>query len=269
MIIFPSDETTLQNMLTRMVNTAGVTAVSPGSIARSFLEVINTELQSCYKTFDSYMSQCFLSTATGEYLDKIGILVNCKRLAGETDSNYRYRISQQSFSNSKVTLTAIRLACLSINDVVDVQIEKFSHGVGSFTVFVYTNSGVASDALVAKVQAVLDEYAAPGIQAIAAAPTPLKLAFTIYVGLQNDKAAIQIDSLKNEVTLRIKSLVDDIPMGGSLDPSSVLSQVTSSSNVRTAAINSIYINGEKMSGVYTVSAKWNEKMIIDSINYII
>lgn len=269
MISFPSDETTLQNMLTRMVNTAGVTAVSPGAIARSFLEVVNTELQSCYKTFDSYMSQCFLSTATGEYLDKIGILVNCRRLTGESDSNYRYRIGQQSFSNSKVTLTAIRLACLAVEDVVDVQIEKFSHGIGSYSVFVYVASGVAPDSLVTKVQAVLDEYSAPGIQAVAAAPTPLKMALTIYVGLQNDKDAIQVDSLKNEVTLRIKSLVDNVPMGGSIDPTSILAQVNASSKVRTAAINSIYLNGEKMSGVYPVNAKWNEKIIVDSISYII
>lgn len=109
-------------------------STTPGSIAKLFADIINKNISGFYDTLSINHIQAFVTTATGEYLDSIGTLLNCIREMNEVDEDYRKRICNQTLSMSKANETAIRLAVLSCDGVDDVVLKKYSHGPGSLTV---------------------------------------------------------------------------------------------------------------------------------------
>jgi uncharacterized phage protein gp47/JayE len=69
-----------------------ITRFAPGAIARSLLEATNQRLSEAYEIFDVNMAQAFVSAATGQWLDYIGILLGVTRIppqAARVDSDTR------------------------------------------------------------------------------------------------------------------------------------------------------------------------------------
>lgn len=69
----------LRQALTKLQNTTPITSVSPGSVARSLVETITTELGDFYDILDFNMTMSSISTATGRALDLFGQLYNIQR----------------------------------------------------------------------------------------------------------------------------------------------------------------------------------------------
>lgn len=74
----------LRKALTRLEKDTGLTAVAPGSIARTMTELITNELGDMYDLLDFNLSQHFVSTASGSALDMLGSLYGVTR---KTESN--------------------------------------------------------------------------------------------------------------------------------------------------------------------------------------
>ncbi|MEG1870831.1 MAG: baseplate J/gp47 family protein [Peptostreptococcaceae bacterium] len=108
--------------------------ITPGAIAKLFTDIINKNIAGFYETLTVNHMQSFVTTATGEFLDSIGKLLNCDRLLEEKDEDFRKRITHQTLSLAKANETSIRLAALTCDGVEDVVLKKYSHGPGSFTV---------------------------------------------------------------------------------------------------------------------------------------
>ena len=74
---------TKEQMLVATLNSlqknAGISAVSPGSIARAFAEAIHSEISDLYNSLKVSIEQSNLSTASGINLDMIGTLYNVQR----------------------------------------------------------------------------------------------------------------------------------------------------------------------------------------------
>lgn len=109
-------------------------SVTPGAIAKLFADILNKNISDFYEVLTLNHIQSFVTTSTGKFLDAIGILLNCTRLTGEVDSDFRKRITHQCLTLANANETAIRLAALSVNGVEDVAMRRYSHGPGSFTV---------------------------------------------------------------------------------------------------------------------------------------
>lgn len=60
-----------------------ITRTSPGSKARSIIEIVSRNLNQAYKIFDLNFARAFLSGATGRYLDFIGEILGISRLGSE------------------------------------------------------------------------------------------------------------------------------------------------------------------------------------------
>jgi uncharacterized phage protein gp47/JayE len=80
MIVRTSDQI-LAAALTRLVAETSVTVTSPGSVARTFYEIIAEEMGHNYKIMDANISQMFVSTAGGAALEKLGTLFGVTRLS--------------------------------------------------------------------------------------------------------------------------------------------------------------------------------------------
>jgi uncharacterized phage protein gp47/JayE len=65
--------------LNALQKNAGISAISPGSIARAFAEAIHSEISDLYNSLKVSIEQSNLSTASGINLDMIGALYNVQR----------------------------------------------------------------------------------------------------------------------------------------------------------------------------------------------
>ena len=74
-----SKEQMLVATLNALQKNAGISAVSPGSIARAFAEAIHSEISDLYNSLKVSIEQSNLSTASGINLDMIGTLYNVQR----------------------------------------------------------------------------------------------------------------------------------------------------------------------------------------------
>jgi uncharacterized phage protein gp47/JayE len=72
-------DTILRHALEKLVATTPLTSVAPGSIVRSLVEVITTELGDLYAILDFNSSMSFVSTAQGRALDLLGSLYDVQR----------------------------------------------------------------------------------------------------------------------------------------------------------------------------------------------
>lgn len=69
----------LRQAITKLEKNTGITATAPGSIARTMIELITSELGDMYDLLDFNLSQHFLTTASGSALDMIGALYGVTR----------------------------------------------------------------------------------------------------------------------------------------------------------------------------------------------
>jgi uncharacterized phage protein gp47/JayE len=69
----------LSEALEKIQRDTPITNVGPGSIARSLIEAITTELGDIYDILDFNVTQSYLSTATGEALNALGALYGVER----------------------------------------------------------------------------------------------------------------------------------------------------------------------------------------------
>lgn len=80
-----SKEKMLVAALDSLQRNAGISAVSPGSIARAFAEAIHAEIGDLYNALKFSVEQSNLSTASGNNLDMIGALYNVPRRTVSSD----------------------------------------------------------------------------------------------------------------------------------------------------------------------------------------
>lgn len=138
--------------------------ISPGSIAKLLLGIINESLSDFYETLKINHLQSFVSSATGDFLKAIGSLVNCTKLDTDTDDTYRLRITKQILNTATANETSIRIAALSIPSVQDVVLKGYSYGAGSFTVLVVTEDLVTNEATLVSVYDAVNEVVGYGIK---------------------------------------------------------------------------------------------------------
>lgn len=191
--------------------------VSAGKIAKLLVSIINEIQADFYSTLKSQHIQAFLSKATGVSLDMIGELLNCHRRDGEEQEDYRYRISKQSLTLATANQTAVRLACLSVEGVEDVVMKAYTHGTGSFSVYVVTDNPQTPDNIIESVREKLDEFKAYGIRAEAFSPKilPVELKARIIF----DKRVVDLDKqmVRKQAEQMIKDYVNSINVGDILN----------------------------------------------------
>ena len=74
----PLDQLISESLEELAANT-NITRLSPGSKARSLLEILNTRLEEAYDIFDINLARAFVSSAPGQFLDLIGEIVSVSR----------------------------------------------------------------------------------------------------------------------------------------------------------------------------------------------
>lgn len=186
---------------------------NPGSIARLFLSIINEEQAEFYDMLTIYHAQCFVSTATGNFLDEIGALLNCSRNYGEEDDDYRYRITNQVLSSASSNYTAIRLAALSVDGVNDVAFYNFSHGIGSFEVFILNDKNTIDEATILEVANKINEVVGFGIKFTVSMPLFKEIKLAVKLIFAETVSQSSIEEIKIMARKEITNYIENLQMG--------------------------------------------------------
>jgi hypothetical protein len=259
---------TLSEMLDDMKANTPITQTAEGGVARSLLEVFNERLDNTYDYADTGIAMAFLSTSSGSNLDKIGALLDCTRLTNESDTNYRYRISQQVYVAAKSNETALKLKCLTIPDVVDVIMTKYTYGIGSFTVHVISDELNTPDSLVAQVQSILDSNQAFGIRGVATKPKLVPIDVTIRLVMNSGVTSQESNSIAYTIKTKIEDYITSLSMGSSVE-SMKFYQIADQSRIADVSVESVVIDSKVISGSPTeYTCKWNERFYPGTIKII-
>ena len=236
-------------------------STSAGSIAKLFMNIVNKNIANLYNTLTVNHLRAFVTTADGDALDAIGILLQCKRLVDESDDNYRYRITQQCLVLATSNETAIRLTALTVDGVEDVVLKPYSMGAGSFTVIVLSNEDVTDKGILNAVYQKLLKVHGYGIRYNVVSPTLTYIKIKQRLVINSSLSDIEKQEIKYDAQLALSDYLSHLTIGEDIVTDKITQILMNvSENVIEESNMDFYINGEKALYV-NQSCRWFERFI--------
>lgn len=150
----------------------------------------------------------------------------------ESDADYRYRIVNGTLAAERANQTAVRLAALAVPGVIDVTMRNFSHGAGTFSLFVTTSDPIVSDGVVNAVRSVVQETAAAyGNRCSVLRPVYRTVELTVSLQYRDNAKDSLKQELKREAKAALVSYINNIAMGSGLVVSRMTQIILSLSDV--------------------------------------
>ena len=131
----------------------------------------------------------------------------------ESDSNYRYRLSNATLAAEKANEISVRLAALSVDGVADVIIKKYARGIGSYDIIVTPTDGIATEALLSTVQTATDNVQACGMKGTVIAPTVVPVDIDVKLVFTDDATDYEKNVIRSNVVTSIEAYIVNIPVG--------------------------------------------------------
>lgn len=237
---------------------------SPGSIAKLFLNIINSSIADLYTTLTVNHLRAFVTTADSDALDAIGSLLQCTRLDNENDDNYRYRITNQCLTLATSNYTAVRLTALTTEGVEDVVLKEHSMGAGSFTVIVLTNKDVTPQDVLDEVSNRLKDVHGYGIRYNVITPTLNYIKLTHQLLFANNISDIDKQDIRYAVQQEIVDYLSNLKIGEMFNIDKMTQLIMNVSPYIIQEQNKeFYINNEK--ALYTnQTSKWFERFTLSN-----
>ncbi|UOE58072.1 baseplate J/gp47 family protein [Cytobacillus oceanisediminis] len=223
-------EEMLEDVLTRLRAQGGITETSPGSVARTFAEVILEEFSPFYDELDLAKAMGFVSTAQGAYLDLVAELINCVRLPEESDMDYRARIVNWVSVQQNANLTSLRIQVLQIDGVADVQFKRFTRGTGSFTCYVIPQVYPIENDLLTRVEAIVDEAAAYGMAAEIKTSEYKPVDINLNLIFTSKTTSLEREYIRNRVITNVGAYMKELNMGTSIIINEIVQRVMETSD---------------------------------------
>lgn len=202
-------------------------STTPGSVARLLLAVVNAEFESYYEKLEEVHLQSFLSTATGEYLDLIGILFNFER-GTLTDDEFRYAISKRVTTLEHCNELAITMALLAVDGVQDVKLRPYTHGTGSYTAFIVTDTPEPTESVLEACRQVLQEETAYGNKYEVEGPDLIPVEIGVKLIIKNTSSSA--DKVKESAKECIKTYINSRKIGEEIVINEIIESVMSTSD---------------------------------------
>lgn len=240
---------------------AGIAGSRPGDITRILLASFNKQLDSFYTTLRVNHVQAFASKATDERLEMVGEIVQCSRLPGESDDNYRYRITHALEDAATANAIAVRLRVLSVGGVQDVIMKPFTHGTGSFSVYVVTEETITPDEILEDVREKLREVKAEGIRAEAYRPIIKEVQLGMRVVFEKGVRESEKSIALSLITEGVQDYLNGLNVGDTLDFAkfeTIAREITDKAT--EVHIFNFKVNGRPVLNK-SITPAWNERFV--------
>lgn len=237
---------------------------SPGSIAKLFLNIINKSISELYTTLSINHLRAFVTTADNDALDAIGSLLQCTRLNGESDDNYRYRITNQCLTLATSNYTAVRLAALTTEGVEDVILQPYSMGAGSFTVIILTNTDIPQQDVIDRVYDNLKNVHAYGIRYNVTGPTLNYIKLTQQLSFTDNVSDIDKQDIRYSVQQEVMNYLSNLKIAEPFNIDKMTQIIMNvSPNIIQEQNKAFYINNE-LAPYTNQTSRWFERFTLSN-----
>jgi uncharacterized phage protein gp47/JayE len=173
--------------------------VAPGTLTQSNLLDNQTSLSS--------ISEYILCTNTADIMSGADT---------ENDDNYRYLLSQRVMSAQAANETAIRVAALSVPGVSDVRLRRWTNGIGTFSVYIISQTPVVTKGLLNAVTAAVQSAVAYPEKATITGPEYLGIKLRLGLSFLPTASTSERASLLSQVQTVTIDYINNLPLGGQL-----------------------------------------------------
>jgi uncharacterized phage protein gp47/JayE len=158
-----------------------------------------------FTTFNNYAAN------TGLLFNNVGIINTGREV--ESDTNYRFRISNQALSAEAANQTAVRLALLVIPGVADLVAVPYARGIGTFDYIIQTVVPNTPQPVIEACQQAIARVQGFGISGRAVRPRLTGMSFTISITWRNDATATDRETIKKAIPTAIQNYVNNLKIG--------------------------------------------------------
>ncbi len=195
----------------------------------------------------------------------------------ESDTNYKFRISNKVVTAEQANLTAIRIAALEIPGVADIVLLPFHRGIGTLDMLIKATTPTASDGLIAAVQENIDRVTAQGIVLNVRKPRETGMSLTATLTFRRVLPGSEQQTIFTSVTNNLTDYINNLDIGEEFIVNEALERAMATSteikNVGSAGkpFDSIYIykqtkledNKIRSTVLGDVTPKTDERLIVE------
>jgi len=165
-------------------------------------------------------------------------------LTRETDSNFRFRISNNLVATPTGNETAIRLSIAGNPDIVDIKLNEFARGAGTFDALLVPAGNTVSKKTLNTVQIGIEQSAAFGINGRAIEPNYMKFKISLRLIPADGSSLGVVDTNKLNTKNAILDYFETVPLGGELIINRLRSAIigATDSNIKDIRILEICLN---------------------------
>jgi uncharacterized phage protein gp47/JayE len=149
---------------------------------------------------------------------------------GETETNYRFRIAQQTTAAESANQTAIRLAVLITPGVADVVLIPWFTGIGTFDVLIKSVTPVLPDGLISAVDQSVSKQVAQGCAYRVRGPVEIGFSLTGTLKFRKKLSSQEETNIINAVTANVSDYVNSLDIDEELIVNEMVERVMSTSD---------------------------------------
>lgn len=249
---------TLNEISQKRMEAEGI-GFSAGDTVKLVISVLNENVSEFIKLLKQQHAQVLLGGAEGAAIDLIGAMFNCVRNDGEEDGDYKYRISKQNLTLATANETALRLAILGVEGVDNVAMRPYTHGTGSFSVYVVTRDAIVDEETMAEVNAVIEQMKAYGVRGFAYSPVLVPVEFKARIIF--DKSVLDLDQkmVRAQAQQIVRDYISQLQVGSALNPLEIRNRIYNlNTGIFDVQIYQFRVNN-RPAIVTNQEAQWNER----------
>lgn len=176
----------------------------------------------------------------------------------EADANYKYRLINATLAAERANEISIRLATLSVNGVANLVVRPYARGIGTYDVVVIPVDGIATDSLIASVQAALETVQAYGVTGTAIKPAIVPVDIEVRLVFVDKATDYQKSQVRASVQAAIESYIVNIPLGGTFVLNEMRQRIMDVSEQIKDHICNCYYFREEPTFLGNVEIYWDE-----------
>ena len=236
--------------------------IQDGSVLDLLLAVLGEEGEKIYQAIDDNRTPHVWTSLSGKRLDDTGVMVNCPRKTGESDTSYKYRLLAWVLNNEASNQTAINNALILPKYASDIEFIPQTKGAGTATCYIIPksyDSDTVENAL-REARELVEAKADPSVYVEYITPKIKGVKLQIF--LSNESG--DVSQIKEYLSSEILEYINNIAPNDYLDVGVINRIGLSEQNIDYFSVLSVIIDGETVDNI-KILQPMDTKFLFDEI----
>lgn len=231
-----------------------------GTVINNILKINDENLHEFYEKLNQIHSQLIFSKSQDEFLDMKGNVFNCERIGNENDVNYRERIARSNVSNAKGNRESLEIIKLEIPEIIDLKLEEYTFGTGSFSISVMTDDVETSEEILEKTREKIQSNKSFGNKFEVISPFILRIDLSIKVYISKDKSDSEKGYIRNKIKENIRNYINNLKLKETFSKKEIENIIFEDESVKNYKVFNFMINGSE-NNFKNHTSMWNERFL--------